>query len=224
MTSKQPVSAAPTGTSSAAAFRGTPVVPGVAHGPVPVAHTVIDPAAVRRFSEQQLSDEQAMEAYDAAVAVVSGRLAARAEQASGSAAEVLTATAGLARDPGLRSAVAGRVGSGGLVGALSDSVDQFAELFTNMGGLMAERVTDLRDLEKRLTAEIVGEPEPGVPTPDEPSVLVAEDLAPADTAGLDASRVLALVTERGGPTSGMTAGSTRSGVPRVTKPLAFSWL
>mgnify|MGYP006182655841 CR=1 FL=1 len=59
--------------------------------------------------------------------------------------------------------------------------------------------TDLRDLEKRLTAEIVGEPEPGVPTPDVPSVLVAEDLAPADTAGLDAARVLALVTERGGP-------------------------
>ena len=42
--------------------------------------------------------------------------------------------------------------------ALSGSVDQFADLFTQMGGLMAERVTDLRDLERRLTAEIVGEP------------------------------------------------------------------
>jgi len=215
MTSKQPVSAAPTGTSSARSFRGTPVVPGVAHGPVLVARTVIDPDAVRRFGEQERSDEQAMEAYDAAVAVVSGRLAARAEQASGSAAEVLTATAGLARDPGLRSAVAGRVGSGGLLGALSGSVDQFAELFTNMGGLMAERVTDLRDLEKRLTAEIVGEPEPGVPTPDEPSVLVAEDLAPADTAGLDAARVLALVTERGGPTSHTAIIARQLGIPCV---------
>ena len=56
-------------------------------------------------------------------------------------------------------------------------------MFTQMGGLMAERVTDLRDIERRVVAHLVGEPEPGVPTPDVPSVLVAEDLAPADTAG-----------------------------------------
>ena len=35
----------------------------------------------------------------------------------------------------------------------------------SMGGLMAERVTDLRDIERRVTARLVGEPEPGVPTP-----------------------------------------------------------
>jgi phosphotransferase system enzyme I (PtsI) len=40
-----------------------------------------------------------------------------------------------------------------------------------------------------------------VPTPDEPSVLVAEDLAPSDTSGLDPRRVVALVTEKGGATS-----------------------
>ena len=215
MTTQPPPTDAPTGPSIASSFRGTPVVPGVAHGPVLVARTVIDPDAVQRFDSQERSDEQAMESYDAAVATVSRRLAARAEQASGSAAEVLTATAGLARDPGLRSAVAGRVSGNGLLGALSASVDQFADLFTNMGGLMAERVTDLRDLEKRLTAEIVGEPEPGVPTPDVPSVLVAEDLAPADTAGLDAARVLALVTERGGPTSHTAIIARQLGIPCV---------
>ena len=42
-------------------------------------------------------------------------------------------------------------------------VEQFAGIFTQMGGLMAERVTDLRDIERRVTARIVGEPEPGVP-------------------------------------------------------------
>ena len=31
---------------------------------------------------------------------------------------------------------------------------------------MAERVTDLRDIERRVVAHLVGEPEPGVPTPD----------------------------------------------------------
>ena len=196
-------------------LQGTPVVPGVAYGPVLAVRTELDAGAVERFETSGLSAEEAMGRYDAAVAVVSGRLASRAEQASGSAAEVLTATAGLARDPGLRSAVAGRVEASGLLGALRGSVDQFAELFTNMGGLMAERVTDLRDLEKRLTAELVGAPEPGVPTPEVPSVLVAEDLAPADTAGLDAERVLALVTERGGPTSHTAIIARQLGIPCV---------
>ena len=57
--------------------------------------------------------------------------------------------------------------------ALSAAVDQFAGVFTSMGGLMAERVTDLRDIERRVTARLVGEPEPGVPVPDAPSVLLA---------------------------------------------------
>ncbi|MGZ8743439.1 MAG: phosphoenolpyruvate--protein phosphotransferase [Nocardioides sp.] len=196
-------------------LRGTPVVPGVAYGPVLVASAEIAPGAVAAFAELELGNDDALARYDAAVQVVSGRLATRAGQASGSAAEVLTATAGLARDPGLRSAVAGRLAGSTLLAALSDSVDQFAELFTQMGGLMAERVTDLRDLERRLTAELVGEPEPGVPTPDEPSVLVAEDLAPADTAGLDAALVLALVTERGGPTSHTAIIARQLGIPCV---------
>jgi phosphoenolpyruvate-protein phosphotransferase (PTS system enzyme I) len=84
-----------------------------------------------------------------------------------------------------------------------------------MGGLMAERVTDLHDIEKRLVAHIVGEPEPGVPTPSEPSILVAEDLAPADTAGLDPSVVLALVTERGGPTSHTAIIARQLAIPCV---------
>jgi phosphotransferase system enzyme I (PtsI) len=42
---------------------------------------------------------------------------------------------------------------------------------------------------------------PGVPDPGHPFVLVALDLAPADTATLDADRVRAIITEEGGPTS-----------------------
>ncbi len=51
--------------------------------------------------------------------------------------------------------------------------------------------------------------------PEVPSILVAEDLAPADTAGLDASRVLALVTEKGGPTSHTGIIARQLGIPCV---------
>jgi len=197
-------------------LRGTPVVPGVAYGPVVVATSGISPRAIAEFEQLALDEEAALEAYDGAVTLVADRLAGRAEKASGTAAEVLTATAGLARDKGLRSAVAKRVRAGDpLLEALHAGVDQFADLFTQMGGLMAERVTDLRDIEKRLTASLVGEAEPGVPDPEEPSVLVAEDLAPADTAGLDVTRVRALVTEKGGPTSHTAIIARQLGIPCV---------
>ena len=197
-------------------LRGTPVVPGVAYGPVVVASAGVAQRAIDEFEELALDEASAIEAYDGAVALVADRLAGRAERASGSAAEVLTATAGLTRDKGLRTAVVKRVKAGdSLLDSLHASVEEFATLFLQMGGLMAERVTDLRDIDKRLTATLVGEAEPGVPVPDEPSVLVAHDLAPADTAGLDANLVVALATEKGGPTSHTAIIARQLGIPCV---------
>jgi phosphoenolpyruvate-protein phosphotransferase (PTS system enzyme I) len=196
---------------------GTPVVPGVAYAPAVVATASISPEAIARFEKTGHPDaEAALAAYDAAVAATAEGLTSRVAAVQGAAAEVLTATAGLARDKGLRSAVRKRLTAGDpLLAALAAAVDQFAGVFTTMGGLMAERVTDLRDIERRVTARLVGEPEPGVPVPAEASVLLAEDLAPADTAGLDAGTVVALVTERGGPTSHTAIIARQLGIPCV---------
>lgn len=198
---------------------GTPVVPGLGLGPVVTVRTEIDPAAVAAFAARPTPpEEEALALYDTAVAEVAAGYEQRAAAGHGAAAEVLTASAGLARDKGLRSAV--RKGlrasdSTGLLDAVHAAVAQFVQLFTQMGGLMAERATDLRDIERRLVAHLVGVPEPGVPTPHEPSVLVAEDLAPADTAGLDPALVVALVTERGGPTSHTAIIARQLGIPCV---------
>jgi phosphotransferase system enzyme I (PtsI) len=203
--------------STSLVLRGTPVVPGVAYAPVVTATVAVSPAAVAAFESAGFPDaDAALAAYDVAAGATAEGLAARAERASGAAAEVLTATAGLARDKGLRAAVKKRLAAGDpLLVALNAAVEQFAGIFTTMGGLMAERVTDLRDIERRVTARLVGEPEPGVPVPDQPSVLVAEDLAPADTAGLDAATVVALVTEKGGPTSHTAIIARQLGIPCV---------
>ncbi len=196
---------------------GTPVVPGIAHGPVLRVRSEVSPDAVQRFGNGGFPDpEQALAAYDEAAGRVADALAQRAERASGAAAEVLSASAGLVKDKGLRAEVRKALARGeGVVEAVHAAVDQFASLFSQMGGLMAERVTDLRDLEKRVVARLVGEPEPGVQLPPTPVVLVAEDLAPSDTAGLDSEVVLALVTEKGGPTSHTAIIARQLGIPCV---------
>ncbi|WP_134738684.1 phosphoenolpyruvate--protein phosphotransferase [Nocardioides sp. 503] len=206
-----------TSTTDASGLRGTPVVGGLAYGPALVIRTEVPAEALERFGDGGFADEAAaLAAYDAAVEQVSAGFGAKAAHASGAAAEVLTASAGLARDKGLRSAVRKALrGGDDLLAAVHAAVEQFVGVFTTMGGLMAERATDLRDIERRLVARLIGEAEPGVPTPERPSVVVAEDLAPADTAGLDPEVVLALVTERGGPTSHTAIIARQLGIPCV---------
>ena len=197
-------------------LRGTPVVPGVAHAPMQLVRSEVSPDAIARFDANAYDEDSALAAYDDAIGAVADGFAAKAAKASGAAAEVLTASAGLARDKGLRGAVRKALRSGDdLLSSVHAAVDQFANIFTGMGGLMAERVTDLRDIERRVVARLVGEPEPGVPTPTEPAILVAEDLAPSDTAGLQPSLVVGLVTERGGPTSHTAIIARQLGIPCV---------
>ena len=195
-------------------LRGTPVVPGTGYGRVvrPAAAPAVPPPTA--VPEEQREAELAR--FTGAADLVAGRLAARSTAASGVAAEVLQATAGLARDRGLLTTVAKRIRGGtDAVHATVDAVEQFAGMFRSMGGLMAERVTDLFDIRDRVVAELTGQPEPGIPTPDGPSVLVADDLAPADTAGLDPSRVVALATRLGGPTSHTAIIARQLGIPCV---------
>jgi phosphotransferase system enzyme I (PtsI) len=204
-------------TSSAATLRGTPVVPGVAYGPATLVRTEVSPAAIASFDGTAYADaDAALAAYDAAAQAVADGFVRKAASASGAAAHVLTASAGLARDKGLRSAVRKHLRSEvDVLAAVRAGVEQFVTIFSGMGGLMAERVTDLQDIERRVIAQLVGEPEPGVGVPEAPCVLVADDLAPADTAGLDPRLVLALVTQRGGPTSHTAIIARQLGIPCV---------
>ncbi|MGH3360983.1 MAG: putative PEP-binding protein, partial [Nocardioides sp.] len=200
-----------------ATITGTPVVPGIAHGPALIVRTDVSAEALAAFDPSAFPDaDSALKRYDEVAAAVADGFAAKAALASGAAAEVLTASAGLARDKGLRSGVLKQLRSGDhLLAAVQAAVDSFVTVFTGMGGLMAERVTDLRDIERRMVSRLVGEPEPGVTLPEAPCVLVAADLAPADTAGLDPAVIHALVTERGGPTSHTAIIARQLGIPCV---------
>lgn len=159
-------------------------------------------------------EEELADTVLAAFRTVSADLSARAARSSGSLAEVLGATAQIAADPAL-AARAKRELAGGKppVAAVRSAVGAFIDMFTAAGGLMAERVTDLASVRDRVVAVVAGQPAPGVPDLHEPSVVVARDLAPADTAALDLRYVLAIVTELGGPTGHTAIIAGQLGLP-----------
>lgn len=202
--------------ASGTVLHGVPVVTGVAYAPVirPGTLPKVDVGALPDIAEADRPAEK--ERFGAAAATVATRLRERAAHATGAASEVLAATATLAQDRGWLGAAEKRISDGApAVRAVTGAIDQFVDMFTKLGGLMAERVTDLRDIRDRVIAELDGLPEPGVPLPDEPSVLCAEDLAPADTAGLDPSLIVALATTLGGPTSHTAIIARQLGIPCV---------
>jgi phosphotransferase system enzyme I (PtsI) len=122
----------------------------------------------------------------------------------------------LAQDRAWLSAAEKRIAEGAsAMRATAAAVGQFAEMFSKLGGLMAERVTDLHDIRDRVIAELAGLPEPGVPVPETPAILCADDLAPADTAGLDPQRIVGLATALGGPTSHTAIIARQLGIPCV---------
>ncbi|MCH1882270.1 phosphoenolpyruvate--protein phosphotransferase [Agrococcus sp. ARC_14] len=138
----------------------------------------------------------------AALQEVAADLNARAAAAGGDAQQVLEAAALMAQDPAILDDVKARLEGGANAEKASwDAYAAFREMLTAMGGYMAERATDLDDVAQRVVARLRGVAAPGVPVSDEPFILIARDLAPADTATLDLEKTLALVTQDGGPTS-----------------------
>jgi phosphotransferase system enzyme I (PtsI) len=200
---------------------GTGVVSGFAYAPAAwTRERPIPPATTKTLAEEDRPAE--VERFKAASAAVGQRLADRASAATGVAAEVLAATANLATDRGWVRATGKLINAGSTAeAAATAATEQFVEMFTKVGGLMAERVTDLRDVRDRVIAQLMGLPEPGVPTPDHPVILLADDLAPADTAGLDPALIQGIVTRLGGPTSHTSIIARQLGIPCIVAAAAL---
>jgi phosphoenolpyruvate-protein phosphotransferase (PTS system enzyme I) len=162
--------------------------------------------------------ETAREVVDRAFTDVADGLRDQSSRATGTVKDVLAATAQMADDKALRSQVLAKIAAGEPVVAAVDGVVQmFATMFERAGGYLAERVTDLRSVRDRVVARALGLPAPGVPELHRPSVVVARDLAPADTAALDLANVLAIVTELGGPTGHTAIIAGQLGLPCVVR-------
>ncbi|MDZ8274571.1 phosphoenolpyruvate--protein phosphotransferase [Microbacterium aquimaris] len=182
-----------------AQLRGVGIGLGVAQGPVA---RMAPPVPAPDDTPSTLSVEEETARAREAVGVVARELEQRGTQAGGAAQEVLEAQAMMAEDPTLEEEIDSRLAQGKTAEwAVHDAFASFRRQLTALGGYLGERAADLDDVAQRVIAQLRGEPAPGVPDPGHPFVLVAKDLAPADTALLDLDKVLALVTTEGGPTS-----------------------
>lgn len=102
--------------------------------------------------------------------------------------------------------------------ALATASEQQALLLVSLDdALLAGRAVDVRDAASRAIRHLipVGQQAQALQLPVHPSIFIARDLTPSDTATLDPSIVLGICTIQGGPTSHAAIVARSLGIPAV---------
>jgi phosphotransferase system enzyme I (PtsI) len=133
------------------------------------------------------------------------------------AKEVLGAQAMMARDPSVAEVLEGAISEGtafDIRPIVLDAFGGFKEQLLALGGYFAERASDIDEISSRLINKLAGVESAGL-TLTEPTIVVAEDLTPADTAALNLKFALALVCSHGGATSHTAIVARGLGIPAI---------
>jgi phosphotransferase system enzyme I (PtsI) len=193
-------------------LQGAPAAPGLALG----AAQVIAPAppvdlTARRTTDAAEETARLAQAMKQALA----RLEQLQQAAKGQTADILAAQREMMDDPGLKEGAEAQIAAGSAAEAAitriaSDYAEQLASLPDEY---LAARAEDVREVGRRIVAELRGKTlEVHL---ERPAVLVAQDLAPAETVGLDPAKLQAIVTETGSATGHLAIVAQGLGIPAV---------
>lgn len=80
---------------------------------------------------------------------------------------------------------------------------------------LRERVSDVRDIGRRVLHNLLGRERAVLTELTEPTIVVAHDISPTDTAAMDKEKVVAFATEIGGPTSHTAIMARSLGIPAI---------
>lgn len=132
-------------------------------------------------------------------------------------ASIFLAHAEFLEDPELVQAAEAQIETGASAGwAWQQSIEaRVAELQQVDDPLIAARAVDLGDVGSRVLSFLAHRIEDGPRMPAGPVILLAEDLTPSDTAGLDPALILGFCTAGGGPTSHSAIIARALGIPAV---------
>jgi len=119
-------------------------------------------------------------------------------------AEILEGHILMMQDPEMTGQIEGSIESECInaEAALSNVCDMFAQMFASIPDEMfQQRATDVNDIKTRMLMILLGEEETDISAVPAGTVLVATDLTPSMTAGINPANVVGILTEVGGKTS-----------------------
>ncbi|MBH3427989.1 phosphoenolpyruvate--protein phosphotransferase [Pseudomonas alkylphenolica] len=194
-----------------AVIQGVAAAPGIASGPAQV-------QVLREFDYPLRGESLPVERQrlQQALATVNGEIEALIQRSQAKAiGEIFVTHQEMLADPDLGDEVDQRLRQGESAPAawmaVIDNAARQQEALQD--ALLAERAADLRDIGRRVLAQLCGEAD--VPAPEQPYVLVMEEVGPSDVARLDPARVAGILTARGGATAHSAIVARALGIPAV---------
>ncbi|MGN4124334.1 phosphoenolpyruvate--protein phosphotransferase [Lysinibacillus sphaericus] len=123
----------------------------------------------------------------------------------------------LLEDPEMLAAIESKINTGiNAESALDEATKMFIAMFEGIDSdYMKERAADIRDVSKRLLANLLGVEMPDISRLSSNVIIVAEDLTPSMTAQLDTKHVKGFVTDIGGRTSHSAILARTLGIPAI---------
>ena len=198
-------------------FDGRAAAPGAAAAPA----FVVAPPEPATFDAVRQGDAEGERArLTAALATAEEQLedlADRMAEAVGKdEADIFEAHAMFAGDPEVARLAGESIDAGSSAEhAVTEAFATFrSRLAASTSEYLAARVADLDDVRDRVVAILQDRPF-APPVPDTPSVVVAHDLTPSQTAGLPRDRIAGIVTATGSPTSHAAILARSLGIPAV---------
>ncbi|WP_426160126.1 phosphoenolpyruvate--protein phosphotransferase [Pseudomonas sp. TSRC2-2] len=193
-------------------LRGVCASPGSALGQV--MQIVEVPLVINEFGAEPPTE---LEALSQALIEADMALQHLRDTASGQAqAEIFKAHQELLADPSLLDQAHALIDEGKSAAfAWKTSTEATAAMFRSLGNaLLAERVADLADVGQRVLKLILGVHEQTLELPDD-TILIADQLTPSQSAGLDTRKVLGFATVGGGATSHVAILARACGLPAI---------
>ncbi len=99
--------------------------------------------------------------------------------------------------------------------AVANVLRGYAGDFRQMPEYLAERVKDVYDVEKRLLRNLIGQRRQSLKHLTRNAAVIAHDMTPSQTAGLDREHVVGLAIDAGGPTSHTAIVAKAMDIPAV---------
>lgn len=207
-------------TPSQIVLQGLAASPGIAEGQALV--YVQKELEIPQWPVPEAQREQEVHRFESAILQTReqiNRLRADVEQRLGTAeAHIFEAHLLVLEDPALieETIREQRVSNLNIESCLQRVVRRYIEVFSQMDDeYIKERVTDIRDVTRRLLQNMMGLNGLSLGQLGEPRIIVSSDLTPSDTAGLDRPNVLAFVTDMGSRTSHTVIMARSMQVPAV---------
>ncbi|PNB25957.1 phosphoenolpyruvate--protein phosphotransferase [Pseudomonas sp. DP16D-E2] len=191
-------------------LQGVAAAPGIASGP---AHVQVERDIDYPLRGESPAQERAR--LRQAIDTVHADLQALVQRSDKAIGEIFVTHQEMLADPALTDDVELRLAQGESAAAAWMAVIEAAARQQEAlhDALLAERAADLRDIGRRVLAQLCGVKDSA--EPEQPYVLVMVEVGPSDVARLDPARVAGIVTAQGGATAHSAIVARALGIPAV---------